>query len=1030
MHLTLLLWLVGATWVAAAPKTTNILNLVALDLRGFQEIKLLLQQLDSKGLASVSKKLDPGSVPIDGIMVACVGSDHEVLGKCSEGVGAGVEMKRYQVTPLMDYTVARKKRRVEKVSSIMEVLKGEYARHLSEISGSSSNNRLMVTLVFDEQTKPTVGPMFRSIFEKFDALKADVILPGKNKGLTSVSDWHDFVVTGMRVSSQSSAGRFLDSFVEIYRHHSSASGRKAFTLLEPRPATRESMMRIAYGARPWEGQQQSMTREDREGRAGFHYFQFEEICGGDGREVSAQQPIPCLNNEMTFLTMGCGHSGDSLADKTVCQTIDEPPTWRHVERHMPSSWAERVRKPPDVLESNPIVGMWMGVDRFRPATGGRSQQKQEPRKFCWESDQQQPESMSASRKADAWVEYNVTHAWKYQHPPEETLHAGLSRSKVLMLTASEASASSLDRYLHLQLSKMYYCHRHGYRFMHLLSHAYTDYFHPQHFENAPGGIGSRDDRYFRGVMSKVVMLAEAMLTHMDSEWVLWTDEDLYLNPGWMHLRLEKYLEGVPPHKLYVAANYRTTFTNIFFVRNSPEGRALVFDWLAVAMSGYVECHGYDQAAVATLHLARTLETYRQQANPGPGNGTSSSTSASGLREYAYQNSKPFGHQCLHCEGEDKCGCNTKGDWSCDFKFEASAQRAGYGSEPQPYFHGGIISSFTKGCANEAWPDFHIVTESSDRPRLQCGLCTRLNEIESSGHWDGPLGGGNDKLRPGTINGWLFNHKSQFLFYEAYLDPDACKAVPEDKWVPTCRRTTAASDRDKKRDTRKSKFEKIRSQEHVVSLADGYGYDVEESTFCRFTDTVQLNEQRTKTYMKEYPELMQRMAGYTASEWEALYQHWDGGEGRTPCGNKIKEMKTDAPERNPCEPWGAHSQDNQRLRRPQRSTLWKVAPELMGGTMSNPESDIETDAEIVREFQEKQRQLNKVLFEAPDVCSSPHCEEVEMDWGPYAKPDPWMADDKTDEVDLSYRKMNTPANAQATSQGNFPLVKGKVVQCSE
>ena len=111
-------------------------------------------------------------------------------------------------------------------------------------------------------------------------------------------------------------------------------------------------------------------------------------------------------------------------------------------------------------------------------------------------------------------------------------------------------------------------------------------------------------------------------------------------------------------------------------------------------------------------------------------------------------------------------------------------------------------------------------------------------------------------------------------------------------------------------------------------------------------------------------------------------------------------------------------------------MWKVAPELMGGTMSNPESDIETDAEIVREFQEKQRQLNKVLFEAPDVCSSPHCEEVEMDWGPYAKPDPWMADDKTDEVDLSYRKMNTPANAQAASQGNFPLVKGKVVQCSE
>lgn len=106
----------------------------------------------------------------------------------------------------------------------------------------------------------------------------------------------------------------------------------------------------------------------------------------------------------------------------------------------------------------------------------------------------------------------------------------------------------------------------------------------------------------------------------------------------------------------------------------------------------------------------------------------------------------------------------------------------------------------KGCANDLVPDFHIVAETAVRPRFQCGLCSRqcespicgtrrhrapsslidsmltVGEIGSSGHWDGPLGGGNDLLRRNTVNGWFFNHKALFLFYESYLDPQNCKRV--------------------------------------------------------------------------------------------------------------------------------------------------------------------------------------------------------------------------------------------------------------
>lgn len=44
----------------------------------------------------------------------------------------------------------------------------------------------------------------------------------------------------------------------------------------------------------------------------------------------------------------------------------------------------------------------------------------------------------------------------------------------------------------------------------------------------------------------------------------------------------------------VLANYRSAITNAFFIRNSPEGRELAMDWLAITQSGYVQCHGFDQ----------------------------------------------------------------------------------------------------------------------------------------------------------------------------------------------------------------------------------------------------------------------------------------------------------------------------------------------------------------------------------------------------------------------------------------------------
>lgn len=58
--------------------------------------------------------------------------------------------------------------------------------------------------------------------------------------------------------------------------------------------------------------------------------------------------------------------------------------------------------------------------------------------------------------------------------------------------------------------------------------------------------------------------------------------------------LDVYTHDVPGDKLFVLANFRSTFSNAFFIRNTFEGRTLARDWLAIAQSGYIQCHGFDQ----------------------------------------------------------------------------------------------------------------------------------------------------------------------------------------------------------------------------------------------------------------------------------------------------------------------------------------------------------------------------------------------------------------------------------------------------
>ena len=82
-----------------------------------------------------------------------------------------------------------------------------------------------------------------------------------------------------------------------------------------------------------------------------------------------------------------------------------------------------------------------------------------------------------------------------------------------------------------------------------------------------------------------------------------------------------------------------------------------------------------------------------------------------------------------------------------------------GREERPYFPPGEL--FARGLGNDEVPEFHIVSEARDRPRLQCFRCQRVDGIDR-------MPGLNYRTREldsNATDAWLVNHKSLALFYK-------------------------------------------------------------------------------------------------------------------------------------------------------------------------------------------------------------------------------------------------------------------------
>ena len=156
-----------------------------------------------------------------------------------------------------------------------------------------------------------------------------------------------------------------------------------------------------------------------------------------------------------------------------------------------------------------------------------------------------------------------------------------------------------------------------------------------------------------GEFLKVLMVWEAMIRHLEADWIVLADHDVWFHPSALtNASLDLYLDTIPEHKLFAHANYHSLNTGIVFIRQGVLGRDLVMKLWSVLSSGLIGCHSWDQAAAQFLFL------YQLTGGDGSVGALEPALSAAD----GSVTSKPYNFSCTrpHCGNFDK-----EEYWSCD-----------------------------------------------------------------------------------------------------------------------------------------------------------------------------------------------------------------------------------------------------------------------------------------------------------------------------------------------------------------------------
>lgn len=204
----------------------------------------------------------------------------------------------------------------------------------------ANTSSICLSISFASSSIPVATSAFLKIFSS--NLKVhDVVLLGKTKKLTSVSDWHDISIAAFNTQSKGFQ-QWYASFKQIYYHHAS-DNRKSYSLLDPRPALLEANARHSS-------------------KVNIGYFKSYEVCSTTNAFESSftvEEKLKLVNKWTTSKSQhSCDiswtysphaegdHHGESRCKKNsspieffcgstsdqhrqdVCLTLDAPHTWK------------------------------------------------------------------------------------------------------------------------------------------------------------------------------------------------------------------------------------------------------------------------------------------------------------------------------------------------------------------------------------------------------------------------------------------------------------------------------------------------------------------------------------------------------------------------------------------------------------------------------------------------------------------------------------------------------------------------------
>jgi hypothetical protein len=281
-----------------------------------------------------------------------------------------------------------------------------------EIPGTSDSIVLSISL--NKGTIPVATSSFLKIIEEIilDA-ETDIYLLGKTRRLSSVSDWHDLSLVAFRRLSPK-LQLWMKTFHEVYDYYS--TNRKAFTMIEPRPAMIEatavhhlntivkyfrhedicstiSSFESTYNPQllqkirskvhsipSWNSSSSSHSHHHKSKSHGSHYDT--SRCVHTFSESMLTSTDKSIHQHISPIEMHC-HIDKSIENDEFhpCLTVSVPVSWRkNINREIHSSLDKFAGSSFDDLKKEPMRLMWKGVLRFR-----NTPSKNTTRPFCWEN---------------------------------------------------------------------------------------------------------------------------------------------------------------------------------------------------------------------------------------------------------------------------------------------------------------------------------------------------------------------------------------------------------------------------------------------------------------------------------------------------------------------------------------------------------------------------------------------------------------------------------------------------------------------